>query len=392
MSTHLKEWQPVAFKHHAFISPSGLHSTINCSMSPWLSAIARGMGADRGDVDTEGYQAEGNRAHELLEDKINETRIDKSDDDYKMLRHINTMLEVFLKSSSEFLSGHNLTIEDLAAEKRFDLSEWVTGCAGTADMSAVKENILFIGDLKFGEGVEVSALDNPQLLTYALGAYKHYKKEHKINGVVMFIGQPRIDNYSTAYVGIDALLDWRDNVLLPAVDRVFNAPIATPSPSNCQFCAGAAICNGLGQKALPPVEIKAAALSPAQLGKFLANKTLFNKFAKEALELGREMLEDGRELPNCKLIKGNKAKRWTERPEVIAEWLDIYTKVDPWEPRKLKSPVAILNELEKGKKELFAENFIDLVPGRPKLVPEDHKQPAINFQPRHFKDLTNANK
>lgn len=382
--------KPIAFTEHAFISASGLHATIKCSMSPWLAAMAKGMGADRDDADVEGFAAEGTRAHKVLEDFITG---EVADAPVEVLEHCATTINVFLNSANSFLTSTELVLEDLTAEQTFDLSEWIPGGFGTADISAVKEGILFIGDLKYGEGVEVSALDNPQLMTYALGAYRHYfhMKGLKITGVVMFIGQPRIENFSTHYVSRENLLMWSEDVLAPAVKRVFESPKANPGPEQCQFCAGAGICNGLQELALPPREVSAAMLSPEQLGAFLANKTLFNKFVKEATELGLQMMNDGRELPRVKLVAGNKRKVFNEDDERIAEELTTLG-VTPYKPTELVSPAQALKMIPiKEERKHFEDEFIGTIAGNPRIVPNSSNRPAINLQLNDFEKLENDN-
>ena len=46
----------------------------------------------------------------------------------------------------------------LLAEQRVDVSAYVEGCFGTADMVIITDKIMHIIDLKLGKGVEVTAL------------------------------------------------------------------------------------------------------------------------------------------------------------------------------------------------------------------------------------------
>lgn len=39
---------------------------------------------------------------------------------------------------------------------------------GTADFLMIRENTLYVVDFKYGKGVAVSAIDNPQMKLYAL--------------------------------------------------------------------------------------------------------------------------------------------------------------------------------------------------------------------------------
>ena len=50
-------------------------------------------------------------------------------------------------------------------------------------------------DLKFGKGVEVSPVDNPQLKLYALGAYEKYSFIYGIEKIKMTIAQVSLTIY-----------------------------------------------------------------------------------------------------------------------------------------------------------------------------------------------------
>jgi hypothetical protein len=51
-------------------------------------------------------------------------------------------------------------------------------------------------DYKHGKGVEVSAVDNPQMMLYALGALEIFDGIYDIDSVRMTIYQPRKSNIS----------------------------------------------------------------------------------------------------------------------------------------------------------------------------------------------------
>ena len=55
-------------------------------------------------------------------------------------------------------------------EQRLDFSRFVQEGFGTGDCVIVADGTLYIVDYKHGKGVEVSAVDNPQMMLYALGA------------------------------------------------------------------------------------------------------------------------------------------------------------------------------------------------------------------------------
>ena len=58
------------------------------------------------------------------------------------------------------------------------------GClkaSGTGDLVLVTDDVLEVMDFKFGQGIPVSAVDNPQMRLYALGALNQFGCLYEIN-------------------------------------------------------------------------------------------------------------------------------------------------------------------------------------------------------------------
>lgn len=374
----LEAWKPLAFKDHAFISPSALPSTALCSMSPWLSSVARALGVDRDDVDTEGYTDEGNEAHALLEDYVKggdlmtEAPAELASNIMFTLQEYQTVLSDYNADTAAILSEQNFVIDD------------IDGCAGTADLHSIHNETLFIGDLKYGIGVEVFAEDNWQIMAYALGAIAYYSTTHDIKRVVMFIAQPRLSHYSRHELSRDELYDWANDKLTPAIRNVFENPEAVPGPKQCQFCAGAGICNGLKDQALPPVDLSVDVLTREQLGTVLANKSLFNKFMKEAEKRARVILQNGDELPGVKLIPGNRSRVFIDSEKAAAELESL--GVDPYhEPQMLSAPQAVDAIQDKEERQAFeSEHVMKIENRKARIVPSNHAAPAIGVDLKQF--------
>ena len=67
----------------------------------------------------------------------------------------------------------------LHVEQRLPIGQWTDepGAHGTSDAVIVAGDELIVADLKFGMGVEVSAVDNKQLMLYALAALDKFDSE-----------------------------------------------------------------------------------------------------------------------------------------------------------------------------------------------------------------------
>jgi hypothetical protein len=93
-------------------------------------------------------------------------------------------------------------------EQRVDFSPWVPDGFGTCDCILIQGDTLTIIDYKYGVGVAVSAVDNPQMKLYALGALNDYGIALDVSKVEMHIYQPRINNISADSLMVSELLEW----------------------------------------------------------------------------------------------------------------------------------------------------------------------------------------
>ncbi len=92
-------------------------------------------------------------------------------------------------------------------EQRLDFSKYVPDGFGTGDCVIIADGTLHIIDFKYGQGVLVSAEDNPQMKLYALGALDLFDGIYDIEMVSMTIYQPRRENISTSTVSKKACID-----------------------------------------------------------------------------------------------------------------------------------------------------------------------------------------
>lgn len=59
-------------------------------------------------------------------------------------------------------------------DMKLDYSPWVPEGFGTGDLVIITDDVLEVIDLKFGQGVLVSAIGNTQLWLYELGAIQQF--------------------------------------------------------------------------------------------------------------------------------------------------------------------------------------------------------------------------
>jgi len=261
---------------------------------------------------------------------------------------------------------------------------------GTADaIIDAPFDTLTIIDLKTGQGVSVPA-DSPQIKLYALmAAGKRLLSYETIRTV---ISQPR-DKYGDCYKEAiwepGELLGWWKMKVLPAIrDGRSPQPSYGPSETACRWCSYKGKCPAQTEKALKDIRADWSGLSelsdPNQLSAERISEVLDSEeFIKQWLESIRALamgkLFKGENIPDWKLVRGNRMKFWKPEidvPHILNKELkfrkkDIYTE-------KLKSPRAILELAGKDEKkqkriaELFAKTE-----GKPTLAKASDKRDPI---------------
>ena len=250
---------------------------------------------------------------------------------------------------------------------------------GTGDCLIVADRLLHIIDLKYGQGVLVDAVENPQMMLYALGALRIFDCLYNITEVSMTIYQPRRENVSTWTVSVEELDEWAEQTLKPKAELAFKGEGEYSPGAWCQFCKAAVKCRARAEAKLQLAKYEFAKpplLTDAEIGDILGKLDDLTKWANEIIAYAQEAaVSHGKQWPGYKLVESRTNRKYTDEDAVVAAaraagYTDIF-----------KKSLIPITEMEKlmGKK-TFAEVLGSLVikpKGKPTLVPASDKRPAI---------------
>lgn len=360
---------------HAVLSASSSHRWLNCNPSARLEQEFE-------DHETEAA-AEGSAAHALAEHKLRKalkmrsrkpvSKYDSDEMDTYTDGYVEFVLEA-LEEAKQLCSDPKVLIE-----QKLDFSCYVPDGFGTGDCLIVADRLLHIIDLKYGQGVLVNAVENPQMMLYALGALRIFDCLYNITEVSMTIYQPRRENVSTWTISVKELNDWAEQTLKPKAELAFKGEGEYSPGAWCQFCKAAVKCRARAEAKLQLAKYEFAKpplLTDAEIGDILGKLDDLTKWANEIIAYAQDAaVSHGKQWPGYKLVESRTNRKYTDEDAVIeaarsAGYTDIF-----------KKSLIPITEMEKlmGKK-TFAEVLGSLVikpKGKPTLVPASDKRPAI---------------
>lgn len=385
-----------ANRKHAYLSASSANQWLNCP--PSIKA-SEGVG-DK----TTAFAEEGTFAHELSELYFSNLYEELSDKDFKQQLEERKKNEYYSEELREYVEQYVDIVEEkvnearaqdepiLFFEHRLDLTRYVPESFGTGDVIIYYNGTVEIVDLKFGKGVEVSALNNPQLRLYGLGAYELLKDFEDVHTIKTTIIQPRLHNVSSESMTADDLVSWGLNVVRPQALKAIEGKGEFKPGNHCRFCKIRHSCRARAEANLNASKELSTptTLTDDELAELLHKLPDIKRWASDVEDYCREQaLENSRNFDGWKVVEGRASRKYVDNEQVFERLKEHY---DPNEVSETK--VLSISKLEKqiGKKKV-AELLSDLVEkpqGKPTLVTEDDKrQPITDSAESDFTEFIN---
>ena len=369
-------------KGHAILSASSSDRWLHCPPSARLCESYDDKGSD--------YAAEGTDAHALCEYKLRRALGMEATDPTENLSW-------FKEEMSDCANGYAAyVLEQVEAakqscadpvvliEQRVDFSRWVESGFGTADCIIIADGTLQVIDYKHGLGVLVDATENPQMQCYALGALELFDGIYDIDTVRMTIYQPRRDNVSTYELSKNELYRWADEVLKPTADLAFAGDGNFLCGEWCGFCKAKHDCRARADANMelarydfkpPPL------LTDDEVEEILARVDDLVAWASDIKDYALQQAISGKEWHGYKLVEGRSNRKYTNETAVAGAVADA--GFDPYE-RKLLGVTAMQKLLGKSRFDEILAAYIEKPQGKPTLVPESDKRPAMNTAKNDF--------
>lgn len=295
--------------------------------------------------------------------------------------------------------GHEVLIEE-----RVVAGIWLTGTyeeevyeiPGSVDVGVLPTkgdpSTLVVGDLKYGNGVDVKVEKNSQARLYALGLLGRLVNDEgdlpeDLTTIRYHIIQPRLGGIKTWEESVEDLLTWRDEELAPALTAALYGEGVEfkPSETACQFCPARGSCAALAEQrvteaaGLFDVIVDAefngesfpetSGLSDTRLGELLTQVSGLLDIHKDLKEEVQRRLHRGGTVPGFKMVSYTPPRKWKPEAESLLDEVEEIWK------RKLLTPKQALEVLKNDEdKTLLVEELYEAPNKRPVVASEGDRR------------------
>ncbi|KEI05956.1 DUF2800 domain-containing protein [Clostridium botulinum] len=365
---------------HALLSASSSHRWLCCTPSAKLEESFENK--------ISVFAEEGTAAHALAEYKLNKylggkvkkVKKSKSEFDEKELEYY---IDIYFDYSCELIAESKARSKDpiILVEQKLDFSNYVPKGFGTGDLVIVADGILDIMDLKYGKGVEVSAINNPQMMLYAIGALNLFDSLYDIEKVRMTICQPRLDNISTFEITVDELIKWAEEVVKPKAELAIKGEGEFCAGEHCRFCRARFNCRARAEENMKMAQYdfkKGPFLTDDEITEILSNIDEFQKWASDIQAYALDKaINENKKWDGFKLVEGRSSRKYSDEEAVSKTLIGSGFKEEDVYSKNLLGITAMEKAIGKKK---FKELLKDLVykpRGKLTLVVESDKRPEI---------------
>ena len=368
--------------NHALLSASSSARWLACPPSARLTENYE----DKGSI----YAAEGTAFHLLGEARLKQALGTPTEDPVENLSFYNEEMEECAQGYASYIlelleeAKHTCADPVVLIEQRVDFSRWVKNAFGTVDAALITDKILHIIDMKAGRGVEVSAKENSQLRLYSLGCLEIFDGIYDIEEIRMHIYQPRLGNISVDSITKDELLKWAEEVVVPKAELAYEGLGDFSCGEHCRFCKAKAECRERANTNLELAKFDfkpPALLEDAEIADILGKLDAFTAWASDIKEYALQQAISGKEWSGWKLVEGRSTRKYTNEA-LVASTVER-AGFDPYE-HKVLGITSMQKMLGKSRFEELLAPYLERPQGKPTLVPESDKRPAMNTAKNDF--------
>jgi hypothetical protein len=268
---------------------------------------------------------------------------------------------------------------------------------GTSDAVRLQpfSRLLRVYDFKYGRGIAVDVVDNPQLLYYGVGSALQFKG---FDSVELVIVQPRAPHAA------GPVRRWRLSILdlLDFIGSLRESALKTEYPDSalhagehCIFCPARGFCpelraaaqaGAMAEFSATGVNLPAAPnfLTPDEIDSFLRHADLVEIWIAAVREYAHATLVGGGTIPNWKLVAKRANRVWGDEMDAAMTLMRFGIPETKIYVRKIVSPAVAEKLLPKSGRTALAEYIRQGVSSGTTLAKDEDPRPGINRAENEF--------
>jgi len=325
------------------------------------------------------YADEGTLLHDTIADVLHDLKVPE---DFLGRTHnaqvltqelIDEKLHVALKLLDEVDPKQEMVYE---VETRVGFGDLLPGVFGSTDLIGRIGNKAVVLDWKFGDGVTVTAEENPQLMFYAAAAMRTDATKWAFEGATeiecIIIQPPTIRRWTTTPERIAQF----EQQLVAAVKQAMKPDAPLQHGDHCRWCAGKPICPKMTGAVDRALLVQLKSIDVDTLGQYLKNADLLEGWITDLRALAFQLLEKNIAVPGYKLVQKQSRRKWTDEQAARKALLDMGLKESVVVETSTMSPAQAEKALKKRWADL-PEGLVKSESSGTTLAPESDPRPAV---------------
>jgi len=362
---------------HALLSASSSDQWLNCTRSARAQEHIEDTSSD--------FALEGTKGHEYSEAVLREHyNVISKDESQAIIEAIEKHrlykddMPGYISKYVEFVTENAGPDALVLIENKVDYSSWAPEGYGTADIIILDGDTMHVIDLKYGQGILVSAERNAQLRLYALGALHDFGFLFSVKNIIMTIVQPRRDHISQDRLSKERLLVWADEFVKPKADLAFEGQGSFIPGDHCKWCKIRATCRARAAYNLvlahDEFEVPET-LSNSELQAVLDQASGISSWIKDIKEFIYSELKNGNLVEGFKLVEGRQSRNITDNDAVISKLISKgYKELDFMKAPTLEGVTKLTKLLGKNEFNVLVGPYIEMKAGKPKMAKASSKK------------------
>ena len=269
----------------------------------------------------------------------------------------------------------------LLVEQRVDLSDYVPESFGSSDAIIIWGRRMNVYDLKYGRGVRVDAVGNPQMRLYALGALLGPGETYGIETVRATIIQPRLHAVSSETLTDLELRIWANVTVAPAAKKAWAGDGEFVPGDHCEFCRARAQCFALLEytRRIVRTDSEPKLMTADDIAAVLPTLSTIEGWAAAVRSRATEILSEGGSVPGWKLVEGRSTRKILREGEARQILRQAGFSPENYDKVELRG-ITDLTRLVGGAKTFntLLGHLVEKQPGKPALAPEDDPRATYN--------------